>query len=256
MSAQLKTLSQSDLIWGIDWIGIKKRDIYSSSEATLLPWQPWRCNPCLSLRKDLLFSRLQCQPSWLPWPAALSCGHWASGLLGQPQPVTKCSRVVTAWPLLDNVLTKVNVLVAQSCPTLCVSCSVMSTSFAIPWTVTLLCPWNSPGWDTGVGSHSFFQGIFLTQGSNLCLILYCRRQILYCLSQQGNPKVRIELLCLTIILRNFPLDWVSFSVACATLWGFSCSVLFSCTGVRAAQGRETVISRWGFPPSFPPWCQA
>ena len=30
----------------------------------------------------------------------------------------------------------------------------------------LLCPWNSPGQNTGVGSCSFLQGIFPTQGSN------------------------------------------------------------------------------------------
>ena len=30
----------------------------------------------------------------------------------------------------------------------------------------LLCPWNSPGKNTGVGCHSFLQGIFLTQRSN------------------------------------------------------------------------------------------
>ena len=41
----------------------------------------------------------------------------------------------------------------------------------------LLCPWDSPGKNTGVGSHSLLQRIFPTQGSNLGL-LYCR-QILY-----------------------------------------------------------------------------
>ena len=30
----------------------------------------------------------------------------------------------------------------------------------------LLCPWNFPGKNTGVGCHSLFQGIFLTQGLN------------------------------------------------------------------------------------------
>ena len=35
--------------------------------------------------------------------------------------------------------------------------------FATPWTYS---PWNSPGKNTGVGSHSLLQGIFLTQGSN------------------------------------------------------------------------------------------
>ena len=41
----------------------------------------------------------------------------------------------------------------------------------------LLSPWNSPGKNTGVGSHSFLQGIFPTQGMNLGLPK-CR-QILY-----------------------------------------------------------------------------
>ena len=49
----------------------------------------------------------------------------------------------------------------------------------------LLSPWISPGKNTGVGSHSFLQGIFLTQGSNPGL-LHCR-WILYCLSHQGSP---------------------------------------------------------------------
>ena len=58
------------------------------------------------------------------------------------------------------------VLVTQSCPTLCdpVDCSPPG----------LLYPWNSPGKNTGVGSH------FLLQGSNPRL-LHCR-QILYHLS--------------------------------------------------------------------------
>ena len=50
----------------------------------------------------------------------------------------------------------------------------------------LLCPWNSLGKNTGMGSHSLLQGIFPTQGSNPGL-LNCR-QIFYCLSDQGNPQ--------------------------------------------------------------------
>ena len=49
----------------------------------------------------------------------------------------------------------------------------------------LLCSWNSPGQNTGVGSHSLLQGIFPAQGLNPG-VLYCR-QILYCLSHQGSP---------------------------------------------------------------------
>ena len=39
--------------------------------------------------------------------------------------------------------------------------------------ITLLCPWTSPGKNTGVGSHPLLQGIFLTLGSSLGL-LHCR----------------------------------------------------------------------------------
>ena len=49
-----------------------------------------------------------------------------------------------------------------------------------------LCPWDSPGKNTGVSSHFLLQGIFLTQGLNLGL-LYCR-QILDCLSQETPPR--------------------------------------------------------------------
>ena len=49
----------------------------------------------------------------------------------------------------------------------------------------LLCPWDFPGKNTGVGCHSLLQGIFVTQGSNPGL-LHCQ-QILYHLSQQGSP---------------------------------------------------------------------
>ena len=44
---------------------------------------------------------------------------------------------------------------------------------------------DSPGKNTGVGCHTFLQGIFQTQGSNPGL-LYCRH-ILYHLSHQGSP---------------------------------------------------------------------
>ena len=52
----------------------------------------------------------------------------------------------------------------------------------------LLCPWNSPGKNTGVGCHSLLQGIFLIQGSSLGL-LHCS-QILYHLRLQGNLQKR------------------------------------------------------------------
>ena len=53
--------------------------------------------------------------------------------------------------------------------------------FATPYS-----PWNSPGQNTGVGSLSFLQGIFPTQGLNPDLP-HCRR-ILYQVSHQGSPE--------------------------------------------------------------------
>uniref|UniRef100_A0AAA9TT95 MICOS complex subunit n=1 Tax=Bos taurus TaxID=9913 RepID=A0AAA9TT95_BOVIN len=38
------------------------------------------------------------------------------------------------------------------------------------WTTRLLCTWDSPGKNTGVGCHALLQGIFPTQGWNLCLL--------------------------------------------------------------------------------------
>ena len=51
----------------------------------------------------------------------------------------------------------------------------------------LLCPWNSPGKNTEVGSLSLLQGIFPTQGWNSGLLNY--RRILYHLSPQGSSRI-------------------------------------------------------------------
>ena len=62
------------------------------------------------------------------------------------------------------------VKIAQSCPTL-----------------QLHGPWNSPGQNSGVGSLSFVQGIFPTEGSNSDLP-HCR-WIVYQLSHKGSPRI-------------------------------------------------------------------
>ena len=52
----------------------------------------------------------------------------------------------------------------------CFSCVLL---FATLWTVQparLLCPWDSPGKNTGGGCHILLQGIFPTQGLNLSLM--------------------------------------------------------------------------------------
>ena len=71
-------------------------------------------------------------------------------------------------------------------------------------------PWNSPGKNTGVGSHSLLQGIFPTQGLNSG-VPHCR-WILYPLSHQGSPRI---------------LEWVAYPFSSRSSWptnqtGVSC----------------------------------
>ena len=68
------------------------------------------------------------------------------------------SRVATVPP--DTVMYCVNSL--QSCPTLC---NTMNCSYT-----RLLCPWDSPGKNTGVGCLFLLQGTLSTQGLNLPLL--------------------------------------------------------------------------------------
>ena len=45
--------------------------------------------------------------------------------------------------------------------------------FVTLWTIQparLLCPWDSPGKNIGMGCHALLQGIFSTQGLNLCFL--------------------------------------------------------------------------------------
>ena len=71
--------------------------------------------------------------------------------------------------------------------------------------IRLLCPWTSPGQNTGVGNHFLLHGIVPIQGSNLSLPR-CRR-ILYQLSHQGSPikcvkseKVKVSFSCVLLFV--------------------------------------------------------
>ena len=81
------------------------------------------------------------------------------------------------------------------------------------WPHELYGTWNSPGQNTGVGSYSLLQGIFLTQELNPGL-QHCRR-ILYQLSHQGSPRI---------------LEWVVYPLSNGSSWprsrtGVSCIAL-------------------------------
>ena len=96
-----------------------------------------------------------CLPMWGTWIQSLV---WEDATCrGATKP--ECNNYALEACTLDPGL------VTQSCPTLWTR-----------WTVAprLLCPWNSPGKNTGVGCHSLLQGIFPIQGLNPSLLHYRR----------------------------------------------------------------------------------
>ena len=77
--------------------------------------------------------------------------------------------------------------VTQSCPTLCDPKDLYS-------------PWNSPGWNTAVGSLSLLHGIFPTQELNPSL-LHCRW--IHQLNHKGSPRI---------------LEWVAYPFSRGSSW--------------------------------------
>ena len=63
----------------------------------------------------------------------------------------------------------------------------------------LLCPWDTPGKNTGVGGHSLLQGNFLTQGSN--------PNLLHCRQSPWKPSISIRKL-LKILKNDLQLLWI------------------------------------------------
>ena len=61
----------------------------------------------------------------------------------------------------------------------------------------LICPWDFPGNNTGVGCHDLLQGIFLTQESNPCLLCLLHWQ------EDSLPLSHLEAHQLTLLLGNF-----------------------------------------------------
>ena len=84
------------------------------------------------------------------------------------------SRLVIIYKLLSC-------LVAKSCPTLQILHELQPSR--------ILCPWDFPGKNTGVGCHFLLQGIFRDQGLNLCLVHW--QADFLPLSHRGSPYYTI-----------------------------------------------------------------
>ena len=149
-----------------------------------IPWRrKWQPTPVLlpgkshGWRSLVGYSTWGCEESdtteWLHFHFSLSCIGEGNGnplqcsCLENPRdrepgglPSMGSHRVghVQSWTQLNTFHSFQCVLVTQLCLTLCDPMELQPTR--------LLCAWNSPGKNTGVGCHFLLQGIFLTQGSN------------------------------------------------------------------------------------------
>ena len=102
-------------------------------------------------------------PNQYSVPPSHSC--WEAGVS-----LPRLIKLQSAWPRDYFALFNVN---TSEIYLVCVlSCSSYIPLFVTLWTVAamLLCKWDSPGRNTGLGSHAFRQGIFPTQGWNPCLL--------------------------------------------------------------------------------------
>ena len=103
---------------------------------------------------------------WQPTPVFLpgesqGRGAWWAAVCGVAQSQTRlkrlsCSSSSKRYTVCECVC--VCLLVAQSCLTLLQPHGLQAAE--------LLCPWDSPGKNIGVGCHLCLQGILSTQGSN------------------------------------------------------------------------------------------
>ena len=81
---------------------------------------------------------------------------------------------------MSTIIVSCYCLVVKSCPTLLQPHGLQHTR--------LLCPWDFPGKNTGVGCHFLLQGIFLTQGLNLGLLhVSCIAGGFFDRQATGNP---------------------------------------------------------------------
>ena len=121
----------------------------------------------------------------------------------------------------------------------------------------LLCLWDSPGNNTGMGCLFLLQGIFLTQELNPGLLHY--RQILYHLSHQGTWEGSVvrggykRVRCGYLWWRKCCLDYVRVSILAVTLfckmlprgrnWGRVCGRYYNCLKFLTTTCESTIISK-------------
>ena len=166
---------------------------HSSTLAWKIPWteEPGRLQSMDTTEQLHFHFSLSCIGEGNGNPLQCSCleyprdgGAWWAAVYGVAQRRTWLKRLSSSSRLSATLR-------------VCLAVSVRSDSLQPYglWPDRLLCPWDSPGKNTGVGCHALLQGIFPTQGSNLYRLwfLHCR-QILYCWAT-GETLIDWNLFC-------------------------------------------------------------
>ena len=106
-----------------------------------------------------------------------------------PPPTSMCPRMLTVSSMVYRTPGFLGIIWVFFAHKRC-CCSVPQSHLTLvtPWFVAtrLLCPWDSPGRNTGVGRHSLLQGIFPIQGSNLSSLALAGKDSLP-LNHWGSP---------------------------------------------------------------------
>ena len=151
------------------WAARENMVPFESKSQTAITHSPSTCcggNECLQPREDLACSLQHCSLPWYILPS-ISAHRNLSFSGGSTQNATTSLKFL--YP--DPGSGKIPHVAEQLSPYVSV-CSVMSNSVQPHGLqpTSLLCPWDFSGKNTRVGFHFLLQGIFLTQGSNLCLL--------------------------------------------------------------------------------------
>ena len=118
---------------------------------------------CLKSVRD---ENLELQMLWDNRPDSFFCFKFSLSSPNFPSfrcLVPSCGLMVVDFPLSVCVCVCVCCLVAKLCPTLLLLHGL--------WPRQVLCPWNFPGKNTGLGCKFLLQGIFPSRGSNPHLLL-------------------------------------------------------------------------------------
>ena len=168
---------------------------------------------CLSMQRTPVRSLFQKDPTCLRRTKPMCHNHWTR-VLQLSAATTEPTRLDTHSLHNKGSHYFVNKFICTLFY-VCVSHSVVSESLRPHgWQpARLLCPWDFPGKNTGVGSHFLLQGKFLTQGLKPGL-LNCR-QILYHMSHQGSPLFFLQI---PHISRNRVTDMKNKLRVCCWWW--------------------------------------